>query len=197
MLVSAWLPWFFSMQVGESHAALVTRPSLSFAQGMYGASVQSDGFVHFEGKSEFHGVLFEKGCTVGVGLDVVQVINSTPSTLNSSLVRQESERHTTQRPTNLHALSFPPGPNPNFFPTSQGYACFSVNGARIMNLVPGPNPKECWKVPISRPFTLVAAASLFTVRDKSQARLSFNFTGPFEHLEAIKSEGWDALADER
>jgi hypothetical protein len=103
----------FSMQVGEGHAALVTRPSFSFAQGMYGASVQSDGFVHFEGKSEFHGVLFEKGCTVGVGLDVVQVINSPPSTLNSSLIRQGSERHTTQRPTNLHALSFPPGPNPN------------------------------------------------------------------------------------
>jgi hypothetical protein len=61
----------------------VTRPSLSVPQGMYGASVQSDGFVHFEGKSEFHGVLFEKGCTIGVGLDVVQVINSLLlSTLN-------------------------------------------------------------------------------------------------------------------
>ena len=128
MLVSAWLPWFFSMQVGESHAALVTRPSLSFAQGMYGASVQSDGFVHFEGKSEFHGVLFEKGCTVGVGLDVVQVINSTPSTLNSSLVRQGSERHTTQRPTNLHALSFPPGPNPNYSPLHRVTHAFRSTG---------------------------------------------------------------------
>jgi hypothetical protein len=101
-----------------------------------------------------------------------------------------------QRFTILHARSFF---NAGILISTiqQGYACFSVNGARIMNLVPGPNPKECWKVPISRPFTLVAAASLFTVRDKSQARLSFNFTGPFEHLEAIKSEGWDAVADER
>ena len=129
---------------------LTAGEELRSESGNFGISLQNDGYVHLQGRTEaipagmIAGV-FGDNSVVGCGLDL-----------------------------------------------STNCVSYFVDG-KVLDLSSSYlNPSE---LRIKTPYTLVAAATMYAARNKSNCRLTFNFTGPFVHEQLVQQGFWEPLAD--